>query len=117
MTYLTQADVRETSIFTRLPDHFRSPDSNNVWAAANRGGQLTDSFLEGPVWHPSGCLYLTDIPYGRIFRVDMAGNWDLVVQYDGEPNGMKLVDPDTLLITDYHHGLMKLSLKTQDVTP
>ena len=117
MTYLTQADVRETSIFTRLPDHFRSPDRNNVWAAANRGGQLTDSFLEGPIWHPSGCLYLTDIPYGRIFRVDMAGNWDLIVQYDGEPNGMKLVDPDTLLITDYHHGLMKLSLKTQDVTP
>lgn len=117
MITLTPADVRQTSIFTRLPDRFRLPDSNNVWAVANRGGQLTDSFLEGPVWHPSGCLYLTDIPYGRIFRVDMTGNWALVVQYDGEPNGMKLADPDTLLITDYRHGIMKLCLKTHSVSP
>ncbi|WP_370423098.1 SMP-30/gluconolactonase/LRE family protein (plasmid) [Pantoea vagans] len=117
MMSLTQAEVRQTSVFTRLPDRFRLPDSNNVWAVANRGGQLTDSFLEGPVWHPSGCLYLTDIPYGRIFRVDMTGNWALVVQYDGEPNGMKLADPDTLLITDYRHGIMKLCLKTHSVSP
>lgn len=117
MMCLTTPEVRQTSVFTRLPDRFRAPDRHNAWATANRGGQLTDSFLEGPVWHPSGCLYLTDIPYGRIFRVDMAGNWDIVVQYDGEPNGMKLVGPETLLITDYRHGLMKLCLKTQKITP
>ncbi|KTS74898.1 SMP-30/gluconolactonase/LRE family protein [Pantoea stewartii] len=117
MMCLTTPEIRQTTVFTRLPDHFRQPDSHNAWAAANRGGQLTDSFLEGPVWHPSGCLYLTDIPYGRIFRVDMAGNWELVVQYDGEPNGMKLTDPDTLLITDYRHGLMKLCLKENTIAP
>ena len=108
MTVLTVPEVRELTLFSRLPEAFRRPDAGNVWAAANRGGQLTDSFLEGPVWHPSGCLYVTDIPYGRIFRVDMSGNWELVVQYDGEPNGMKLTDPDTLIITDYRNGLMKL---------
>ncbi|BAN95293.1 Gnl protein [Plautia stali symbiont] len=117
MTVLTVPEVRELTLFSRLPEAFRRPDAGNVWAAANRGGQLTDSFLEGPVWHPSGCLYVTDIPYGRIFRVDMSGNWELVVQYDGEPNGMKLTDPDTLIITDYRNGLMKLSISSATLTP
>lgn len=117
MTYLTQPVIRETTLFSRLPDQFRQPDKNNPWSMANRGGQPVDSFLEGPVWHPSGCLYVTDIPYGRIFKVDMQGNWELVVQYDGEPNGMKLVAEETLLITDYRYGLVKLSLKDRMISP
>lgn len=117
MISLTQPEIRQAEVFSRLPDHFRKPDPANAWSAANRGGQAVDSFLEGPVWHPSGCLYLTDIPYGRIFRVDMQGEWELIVQYQGEPNGMKLLDEDTLLITDYQNGLMKLSLIDRTVTP
>ncbi|MDF7651300.1 SMP-30/gluconolactonase/LRE family protein [Pantoea sp. Acro-805] len=117
MITLTQPVIREAEFFTRLPDHYRHPDPANAWSAANRGGQAVDSFLEGPVWHPSGCLYVTDIPYGRIFRVDMNGEWELIVQYAGEPNGMKLLDDDTLIITDYQNGLMKLSLSDKSVTP
>ncbi|YCI28768.1 SMP-30/gluconolactonase/LRE family protein [Erwinia sp. PK3-005] len=117
MTCLTQPAIRKTTIFSRLPDRFRQPDKNNPWSQANRGGQLVDSFLEGPVWHPSGCLYVTDIPYGRIFKVDMEGNWELIVQYDGEPNGMKLIAEETLLITDYRNGLVKLSLKERTISP
>lgn len=117
MTCLTQPAIRKTTIFSRLPDRFRQPDKNNPWSQANRGGQLVDSFLEGPVWHPSGCLYVTDIPYGRIFKVDMQGNWELIVQYDGEPNGMKLIAEETLLITDYRNGLVKLSLKERTISP
>lgn len=117
MNWLTTPEVREAEVFTRLPAAFRQPDLTNSWALANRGGQPVDSFLEGPVWHPSGCLYVTDIPYGRIFRVDSDGNWELIVQYDGEPNGMKLLDPETLLITDYKNGLMALSLPERRVRP
>ncbi|WLS80739.1 SMP-30/gluconolactonase/LRE family protein [Erwinia pyri] len=117
MTFLTQPTLREMTLFSRLPDRFRQPDKNNPWSLANRGGEAVDSFLEGPVWHPSGCLYVTDIPYGRIFKVDMQGNWELIVQYEGEPNGMKLVAEETLIITDYRNGLLKLSLKERTVTP
>lgn len=117
MITLSQPIIREAELFSRLPDHFRKPDPANAWSVANRGGHAVDSFLEGPVWHPSGCLYVTDIPYGRIFRVDMQGEWELIVQYAGEPNGMKLLDEDTLLITDYQNGLMKLSLTDRRVTP
>ena len=117
MISLTQPVLREATLFSRLPDRFRQPDKQNPWALANRGGQAVDAFLEGPVWHPSGCLYVTDIPYGRIFKVDMQGNWELVIQYDGEPNGMKLIAEDALLITDYRNGLVRLSLKEGTLSP
>ena len=82
MTVLTVPEVRELTLFSRLPEAFRRPDAGMSGCRQSRRPATT--FLEGPVWHPSGCLYVTDIPYGRIFRVDMS-NWELVVQYDGEP--------------------------------
>ena len=86
-----------------------------MWAQANRGGRPTHSFLEGPVVDAQGNLYVTDIPFGRIFRIDGAGAWTLVAEYDGEPNGMKLLDDATLLITDYKNGLMQLDLASGQV--
>jgi gluconolactonase len=80
--------LRDAEVFTRLPDSFRRPDSRSSWGEANRPGQVTDSFLEGPVFDAAGHLYVTDIPFGRIFRVDASGAWSLVAEYDGEPNGM-----------------------------
>ena len=37
------------------------------------GGREVDSFLEGPVFDQVGNLYVTDIPFGRIFRIDPQG--------------------------------------------
>ncbi|RZL99282.1 MAG: SMP-30/gluconolactonase/LRE family protein, partial [Variovorax sp.] len=105
--------------FTRLPDRFRERQHSD-WSRANRGGLPTDSFLEGPVVDDDGNLYVTDIPFGRIFRIDTAGEspeWTLVAEYDGEPNGMKLMDARTLLITDYRNGLMRLDLASGRVEP
>ena len=101
--------VADLQPFTRLPDAFRQRQHSD-WSRANRGGHPTDSFLEGPVADDHGNLYLTDIPFGRIFRIDAAGDWTLVAEYDGEPNGMKLLDDRTLLITDYKNGLMRLDI-------
>ncbi|MGX0523755.1 gluconolactonase [Ralstonia pickettii] len=121
MFLLSPPAVREAEVFTRMPAKFRKPDVQTEWARANRGGQATDSFLEGPVWCPDGRghghLYVTDIPHGRVFRISMAGDWELVTEYDGEPNGMKFVDDAHLLITDYRNGLMLLDIKRGEVTP
>jgi gluconolactonase len=78
---------------------------------------VTDSFLEGPVWGDDGNLYVTDIPWGRVFRIDPQGAWTLVAEYDGEPNGMKFLDAGTLLITDYKNGLMRLDVASGQVSP
>ena len=54
--------------FTRLPDRFRKK-RRTAWADANAAGMELDSFLEGPSFDRAGNLYVTDIPFGRIFRI------------------------------------------------
>ncbi|MDN7495152.1 SMP-30/gluconolactonase/LRE family protein [Burkholderia gladioli] len=117
MFLLNAPEVRETEVFTRMPDAFRKPEVRTDWARANRGGLPTDSFLEGPVWDPAGHLFVTDIPHGRIFRISANGEWELIVQYEGEPNGMKRYDDAHLLITDYRNGLMLLDIERGAVRP
>lgn len=116
MFLLQPPQVRELTVFSAMPDEFRRPRRSD-WADANRGGTPTDSFLEGPVLGDDGQLYVTDIPWGRVFRIDMQGRWSLVAEYDGEPNGMKFLDAATLLITDYKNGLMQLDVASGRVTP
>ncbi|BEP38234.1 MULTISPECIES: SMP-30/gluconolactonase/LRE family protein [Variovorax] len=116
MFLLQPPEVRDLEVFTRMPDALRRREPS-AWADANRGGQATDSFLEGPVFDDAGNLYVADIPFGRIFRIDPAGAWTLVAEYDGEPNGMKFLDAHTLLVTDYKNGLMRVDARTGAVTP
>ncbi|PLQ00055.1 SMP-30/gluconolactonase/LRE family protein [Cupriavidus pauculus] len=116
MMLLQPPNVRDATVLTRLPDAFRRQDRDNAWSLANRGGAVTDSFLEGPVW-ADGHLWVTDIPHGRIFRVSLQGDWEQVAEYDGEPNGMKRLASGDFLITDYRNGLMRLDARTGTVTP
>ncbi|MFO1270739.1 MAG: SMP-30/gluconolactonase/LRE family protein [Rubrivivax sp.] len=117
MTLLQAPQVRETEVFTRLPDRFRRAGVRSAWADANRGGQPTDSFLEGPVFDDQGNLYVTDIPFGRIFRIDPQGDWELVAQWDGEPNGAKFLNERELVVTDYRNGLMAVDVRSGAVRP
>ena len=116
MLLLQSPQVRELEVFTAMPEAFRRRE-RSAWADANRGGAVTDSFLEGPVFDDAGHLYVTDIPWGRVFRIDPRGDWSLVAEYDGEPNGMKFRAPGKLLVTDYKNGLVELDVATGRVTP
>jgi len=114
---LQQPVVRDAEVFTRLPQGLRRTGIRSAWADANRGGAPTDSFLEGPVFDASGNLYVTDIPFGRIFRVDARGEWSQVAEYDGEPNGMKFLNERELVIADYKNGLMLCEIASGAVRP
>lgn len=98
-------EVRSFDVLTTLPARFRKRQ-RTAWSDANMGGREVDSFLEGPVFDGAGNLYVTDIPFGRVFRIDTQGDWELVAQWDGEPNGMKFLNATELLVTDYRNGLM-----------
>ncbi|NDY93608.1 SMP-30/gluconolactonase/LRE family protein [Ideonella livida] len=117
MFLLNAPQVRDTEVFTRLPERFRRTGVRSDWADANRGGAPTDSFLEGPVFDTQGHLYVTDIPFGRIFRIDPQGDWELVAEWDGEPNGAKFLNERELLVTDYRHGLMAVDVVNGTVRP
>jgi gluconolactonase len=106
-----------TQVFARLPDKYRRSDADNAWAIVNRRGAPVDSFLEGPSFDRDGNLYVVDIPYGRIFRVSPAGEFDLVAEYAGEPNGLKIDRDGRIVITDYMHGLMVLDPTRGTVKP
>src|SRR5690348_7910567 len=72
--------------FTALPAKLRTR-GRTAWSDPNRQGAEVDSFLEGPSFDREGNLWCVDIPYGRIFRIDPKGNWEVAAQYDGWPNG------------------------------
>ena len=110
MFLLQPPRVRDATVYSEVPERFRKRDVRSAWADANRGGHAVDSFLEGPVFDDQGNLFVTDIPFGRIFRITPALDWELVIEYEGEPNGMKFLDAQHLVIADYRNGLMLLDV-------
>jgi gluconolactonase len=76
-----------------------------------------DFYLEGPAFDRQGNLYFTDVPYGRIFRMSPSGQIDLVAEYDGEPNGLKIHKDGRIFIADYQHGLMVLDAASGTIEP
>jgi gluconolactonase len=46
-------------------------------------------------------------PFGRIFRISPKGEWELVTQYDGWPNGLKIHKDGCVFIADYKRGLLR----------
>jgi gluconolactonase len=113
----TPPEVVETEVFTTMPQEFRRTGERSAWAEANKGGQPVDSFIEGPAFDGEGNLYLVDIPFGRVFRVSPSGEWTLVVEYDGEPNGLKFHPDGRIIIADYRNGLVQLDLGAGQVQP
>src|ERR1700682_3729051 len=100
--------VIQARALTGLPDPFPKK-RRTEWGDANKPGHEVDSFLEGPSFDRAGNLYVTDIPYGRIFRISPQLEWTLVAEYDGWPNGMAFHRDGTLWITDYRRGILGLS--------
>ncbi|KAH7014856.1 hypothetical protein EDB80DRAFT_566613 [Ilyonectria destructans] len=100
---------------TTLPALYRTIGSSEHSMNQKRGRKL-DSFLEGPVV-VGNTLYLTDIPYGRIFAVDIDSNdWTLVIQYDGEPNGLAWdCNRKKLIIADFKQGILSLDPVTKEI--
>jgi gluconolactonase len=97
--------------FTSLPAKFRKK-KRTAWSDPNRQLAAVDSFLEGPSFDRKGNLWCVDIPFGRIFRINPKGEWDLVTQYDGWPNGLKIHKDGSIFVCDYKKGLLKLNPKS-----
>jgi len=106
-------DVKKSEArpFASLPAKYRKK-RRTAWSDPNRQGAAVDSFLEGPSFDRNGNLWCVDIPFGRIFRITPKGDWDLVTQYDGWPNGLKIHKDGTIFVCDYKKGLLKVNPKS-----
>lgn len=108
--------VVTTEVFASVPQHLRRSDRTE-WADINRQGAVLDSFLEGPSFDREGNLYVTDIPFGRVFRVTPDGNMDVAIEYDGEPCGLKIHQDGKIFIADKKHGIMEFDPATGVIAP
>jgi len=107
--------VVETTIFAALPEQFRTV-RDFEWCDGQPGGKR-HPVLEGPVFDAHGNLYFTDIPSGRIFRASRTGSIELVVEYDGWPNGLKFHRDGRLFVADYKNGIMLADIDSGRVEP
>ncbi|SEJ71294.1 SMP-30/gluconolactonase/LRE family protein [Achromobacter sp. NFACC18-2] len=105
MSFTPPAIIEATEL-SRLPDPLRLPRAS-AWAAANKPGHVVDSFLEGPVFDAQGRIYVTDIPHGRILCLDGGGDWHVVAQTGGWPNGLARHTDGSLWIADYRLGILR----------
>jgi gluconolactonase len=103
----------ETQIFANLPDELRIRNKTNELSKFVDGE--FDSFLEGPSFDRRGNLYCVDLVFGRIFRVDERGEFQLIVQYDGEPNGLKIHRDGRLFVADRRHGIIVIDPTTKRI--
>jgi gluconolactonase len=116
MLYFRPPEDVATEVFARLPENLRIKNRRSGWAFG-KGHDFLHSFLEGPSFDLAGNLYVVDIPYGRILRVSPSGEWSVVSEYDGWPNGLKIHRDGTIFIADHRRGILRLDPATGAVTP
>ena len=104
-------------VFAKIPDSFSRAGHPSQWVDMQLHGTPTASFLEGPAFDRDGNLWVTDIPYGRLFKIDPGGKVSLAAEYDGEPNGLKFHKDGRGFIADHRHGIMVLDPESGDVQP
>lgn len=105
-------------VFTVVPKEFRKPGQAPVERiAAGKSTLATDTYIEGPSFDRAGNLYFVDIAFGRIYRSNPAGEVELLIEYDGEPNGLKIHRDGRIFVADHKNGLMLFDPQTKSITP
>lgn len=97
------------TLWTELPSRLHHTGEPSAWAKMTRPGQQMHSFLEAAFFDDNGDLWLSDVPYGRVFRVSPDGQWTQEHQIDGEPHAMRLAPGGQRIAVDYRHGLIELT--------
>src|SRR5471030_3198407 len=108
MMHFGPLQIIPAEVFTSMPENFRRKGERTAWADANKGGAAIDCFLEGPSFDRAGNLYVVDIPFGRIFRISAQGKFDVVAEYDGEPNGLRIHKDGRIFVADHKIGIVLL---------
>jgi len=93
-----------TEVFARLPASLHQTDRPSQWLADRH--VTMHSFLEGPAFDRQGHLWCVDLAHGRLFRISPGGEFDVALQYDGEPNGLKIHRDGRVFVADHRHGIM-----------
>lgn len=106
-----------TEIFATLPDELRNVEANPELTSGQPVGTPNDSLLEGPSFDRDGNLYCVDLPAGRVLKLSIGGEFSVIAEYDGWPNGLKIHKDGRIFIADYKNGIMELDPVNGKISP
>ncbi len=109
--------VLDAKVYTRIPQQLLVTGRSSIWVDVQMHGAPAPTFLEGPSFDRAGNLWVTDIPWGRIFKITPAGAVSVAAEYDGEPNGLKFHKDGRAFIADHKNGIMVLDPHSGKVEP
>jgi gluconolactonase len=66
------------------------------------------NFLEGPSFDRDGNLLVVDLFANRVYRISPAGKWEMLIEYDGQPNGLKIHKDGRIFLTCRKYGIAVL---------
>ncbi|KAF5710992.1 transcription factor [Fusarium globosum] len=116
MNFYPAPPVIKAEIYLRIPDDKRCLGQESEWRGGF-AGSFQHIFLEGPVVDSAGNLYIVDVPYGRILKIDGEKNVSVACTWDGEPNGLVGTADGDLLVADYKQGILSFSPETGKIGP
>ncbi|PYH29335.1 SMP-30/gluconolactonase/LRE family protein [Aspergillus neoniger CBS 115656] len=116
MNFYPTPPTIQAEIYTRIPSHLRCTGQPTEWRSGS-ARPASDIFLEGPVCTANGDLYIVDVPYGRVLKINRDKNVTECIRYDGESNGLVVRDDGCLVIADYKQGILLFNPTIQRLTP
>ncbi|KAG5758400.1 hypothetical protein H9Q72_013461 [Fusarium xylarioides] len=116
MNFYPAPPVIKAEIYLRIPDDKRCLGQESEWRGGF-AGSFQHIFLEGPVVDSAGNLYVVDIPYGRVLKIDGDKNVTVACTWDGEPNGLVGTADGDLLVADYKQGILSFNPETGKIGP
>lgn len=108
---------RSTEVFAELPKELRKLGTPSEWLDGQPGGLAgAHSLLEGPCFDRGGRFFCVDVPFGRVFEISSDGEFRVIAEYDGEPNGLRIHKDGRFFLADFKNGIMTLDPDTGSVT-
>jgi gluconolactonase len=101
-----KAELIQSEVFAEVPPRLRKTGTPPERLAAGKSATPAGCFLEGPAFDRAGNLYVVDLAFGRIFKVGPQGEFDVALEYDGEPNGLAIHKDGRLFIADHKQGIL-----------
>ena len=115
--YFNPPEIITAEVFARLPDELRAGEPDPELSAFQPRGQPALSLLEGPSFDREGNLWCVDVPAGQIYRVSPDGAFELMLAYDGWPNGLKIHRDGRIFVADYKNGIMEFDPVSRSIRP
>jgi gluconolactonase len=107
----------ETTVFAKLPEELKWRGGPHEWVEGQPQGMPSRSLLEGPSFDRDGNFYCVDVITGRIYKLTRDGRFDILAEYDGWPNGLKIHRDGRIFVADYKNGVMLLDPVNGKITP